>query len=173
MSLIWLNTSVLSNSHSLFISLTSLLILGQDYLNKILFWAFIDSKSTYCFINSKFVNTYYLKIFGTLPVTLCLFDSLSNNTISKIANLLIIFFIGNYVNLDFYAILLDYFCFLILRYNWLVWNNLLINVLIKFCLFLQEKFCSLLCYSQYTIGIFIIFWYSFTIIKFYSFHICI
>jgi len=34
---IQLNTSTLSNSHSLFVSLTSFLILGQDHLNKIPF----------------------------------------------------------------------------------------------------------------------------------------
>jgi len=37
MSPIQLNASALSYSHSLFVSLTSLLILGQDHLNKILF----------------------------------------------------------------------------------------------------------------------------------------
>ena len=37
MSLIRLNTSALSDPYSLFVSLTSLLILSQDYLNKILF----------------------------------------------------------------------------------------------------------------------------------------
>ena len=119
MSPIQLNTSTLSNPHSLFVFLTSLLILGQDHLNKILFQALFDSRSTYCFVDSKFVNTYHLKTFVTPPVALCLFDEPSNSTISKIANLPIIFPTSDYMNLDFYVTLLDSSCSLVLGYNWL------------------------------------------------------
>ena len=83
---IWLNTSALSDLYSLFVSLTSPLILGQDHLNKIPFQTLIDFRSTYCFVNSKFVDTHHLKTFATLPVALCLFDSSLNSTISEIAN---------------------------------------------------------------------------------------
>jgi len=76
MSSVWLNASALSNPHSLFVSLTSLLILGQDYLNKILFQALIDSGSTHCFVDSKFVDTHHLKTSTTSLVALCLFDGL-------------------------------------------------------------------------------------------------
>ena len=129
MSPIWLNVSALFNSHSLFISLTFPLILGQNHLNKvpIPIQALIDSRSTHCFVDSKFVDTYYLKIFTTLPVTLYLFDSLSNSTISKIAKLLISFSTGDCINLDFYVTLLDSSCSLVLRYNWLAQHNSLID----------------------------------------------
>ena len=119
---------VLSNSmHSLFVFLTSLLILGQDHLNKIPFQALVNSKSTHCFIDSKFIDTHHLKTSATPPVTLCLFDGSSNNTISEIANLSIIFFTGDCMNLNFYITLLDSSYSLILEYNLLAQHNSLID----------------------------------------------
>ena len=114
-----LNASALSDPNSLFASLTSPLILGQDHLNKIPFRALVDSGSTHCFVDSKFVDTHHLKTSATPPVALHLFDGSSNSTISEIANLPIIFSTGDCMNLDFYVTLLDSSCSLVLGYNWL------------------------------------------------------
>jgi len=142
MSPIQLNVSALSDPHSLFISLTSPLILGQDHLNKIPFQALVDSRSTHCFVDSKFVDTHYLKTSTTPLVALCLFDGSSNSTISKIANLPINFSTGDCMNLDFYVTLLDSSCSLVLEYNWLTRHNPLIdwvNESINFRPSLQEN----------------------------------
>jgi len=127
MSPIQLNVSALSNPHSLFISLTSPLILSQDYLNKIPFHALVNSKSTHCFVDSKFVDTHHLKTSATPLVALHLFNSSSNSTISKIANLPIIFSTSSCINLDFYITSLNSSCSLVLEYNWLAQHNLLID----------------------------------------------
>jgi len=73
------------------------------------------------------MGIYHLKTSTTPLVTLHLFNGSSNSTISKTANLPIIFPTSDCVDLDFYITLLDSSVSLVLRYNWLTWHNSLID----------------------------------------------
>jgi len=63
------------------------------------------------------MDIYNLKTSSILLIELCLFDGLSNSTISEVIAMLVVFPFGKYMNLNFYITLLDYSCSLVLGYN--------------------------------------------------------
>ena len=146
-SFIKLNISTFLDSY-FFCIFFSPSVLSQDYLDKVLFHTLINLTSTYCFVNLKFVSTYNLKTFSISLIELYLFDSSSNNTISEIVTMLVVFLFSKCINLDFYITLFNFFYSLVLKYSQLIQYNLLIDQINK-----QITFCSSLYKNQVSLYI--------------------
>ena len=87
----------------------------------------VDSRSTYCFLDSAFAHRHFLPTTPIPPVKLHLFDRTSNNIISKVVSLPVKFPFSECMTLDFYVTLLDFCCSLVLDHFWLTHYNLLID----------------------------------------------
>ena len=85
--------------------------------------ALVDSGSSHCFVDSKFVNKHSLETYTITPLELCLLDSSSNTFVTEAIKLNIKFSTGEVTSKTFFVTSLDSSCVLVLGHSRLTHYN--------------------------------------------------